>query len=386
MQQFFAILIFCIVLFLYLHIYFQLKTSNDLEVYEIEQPSKEKLEEICDLRQPVIFDYQNESLLEMCKLSQIMEHYSAFDVKLRNVKDVDDNTDLHIPVTLKAAISIVSGDKDAKYVSEKNGDFLEETGIIKNYKYNDAFLRPPMVSNCFYDFLTASQNTETPLQYSVNYRNFYLVTHGVIKIKLIPPKSARYLYPVDDYENFEFRSPLNPWAIQREYKADYDKIKTLEIELTPGKIIYIPAYWWYSIKFMEPLSSVCVFKYRTYMNTVAILPKLCMKTLQRQNTKREIVKKVRFQKNEFTVKDIDKGMIKNPKTTTTTAVTAVTGNNIVQQQLQQSNDSSVVDLQIVPANFESSNAVVDETHKANHEANEDIIKESHDAITLSLTE
>jgi hypothetical protein len=155
-----------------------------------------------------------------------------------------------------------------------------------------------MVSNCFYDFLTASQNTETLLQYSVNYRNFYLVTHGVVKIKLIPPKSARYLYPIEDYENFEFRSPLNPWAIQRQYKADYDKIKTLEIELTPGKIIYIPAYWWYSIKFMEPVSSVCVFKYRTYMNTVAILPKLCMKTLQRQNTKRETVKKVRFQKNE----------------------------------------------------------------------------------------
>ena len=296
MQQFIAILIFCIVLFLYLHIYFQLKTSNDLEVYEIEQPSKDKLEEICDLRQPVIFDYQNDSLLEMCKVAVIVEHYSAFDVKLRNVKEVDDNTDLHIPVTLKAAISLLSGDKDAKYISEKNGDFLEETGIIKNYKYNDAFLRPPMVSNCFYDFLTASQNTETVLQYSVNYRNFYLVTHGSIKIKLIPPKSARYLYPIEDYENFEFRSPLNPWTIQRQYKADFDKMKTLEIELTPGKIIYIPAYWWYSIKFMEPLSSVCVFKYRTYMNTVAILPKLCMKTLQRQNTKREIVKKVRFNK------------------------------------------------------------------------------------------
>ena len=296
MQQFIAILIFCIVLFLYLHIYFQLKTSNDLEVYEIEQPSKDKLEEICDLRQPVIFDYQNDSLLEMCKVAAIVEHYSAFDVKLRNVKEVDDNTDLHIPVTLKAAISLLSGDKDAKYISEKNGDFLEETGIIKNYKYNDAFLRPPMVSNCFYDFLTASQYTETVLQYSVNYRNFYLVTNGSIKIKLIPPKSARYLYPIEDYENFEFRSPLNPWSIQRQYKADFDKMKTLEIELTPGKIIYIPAYWWYSIKFMEPLTSVCVFKYRTYMNTVAILPKLCMKTLQRQNTKREIVKKVRFNK------------------------------------------------------------------------------------------
>jgi hypothetical protein len=297
MQQFIAILIFCIVLFLYLHIYFQLKTSNDLEVYEIEQPSKDKLEEICDLRQPVIFDYQNDSLLESCKINTVAEHYSAFDVKLRNVKELDENTDLHIPITLKVALSLFNNDKDSKYIIEKNNDFLEETGLIKNFKYNDAFLRPPMVSNCFYDLVSASQNTETPLQYNVNYRNFYLVTHGKIKIKLIPPKSARYLYPTDDYENFEFRSPLNPWEIQRQYKADFDKIKTLEIELTPGKIIYIPAYWWYSVKFMEPLTSVCVFKYRTYMNTVAILPKLCMKTLQRQNTKREIVKKVRFSKN-----------------------------------------------------------------------------------------
>ena len=297
MQQFIAILIFCIVLFLYLHIYFQLKTSNDLEVYEIEQPSKDKLEEICDLRQPVIFDYQNDSLLESCKINTVAEHYSAFDVKLRNVKELDENTDLHIPITLKVALSLFNSDKDSKYIIEKNNDFLEETGLIKNFKYNDGFLRPPMVSNCFYDLVSASQNTETPLQYNVNYRNFYLVTHGKIKIKLIPPKSARYLYPTDDYENFEFRSPLNPWEIQRQYKADFDKIKTLEIELIPGKIVYIPAYWWYSVKFMEPLTSVCVFKYRTYMNTVAILPKLCMKTLQRQNTKREIVKKVRFSKS-----------------------------------------------------------------------------------------
>jgi hypothetical protein len=345
-----------------------LKTSNDLEVYEIEQPSKEKLEEICDLRQPVIFDYQNESLLETCKLSQIAEHYSAFDIKVRNVKEVDDNTDLHIPVTLKAALSLFNSDKDAKYMSEKNGDFLEETGIIKNYKYNDAFLRPPMVSNCFYDFLTASQNTETVLQYSVNYRNFYLVTHGVIKIKLIPPKSARYLYPVDDFENFEFRSPVNPWTIQREYKADFDKIKTLEIELMPGKIIYIPAYWWYSIKFMEPVSSVCVFKYRTYMNTVAILPRLCMKTLQRQNIKREVVKKARIQKDEITTKG---------------------GRQQQQSQLNQVNIENVIDSHSnsvsilttpAPANSESleSNTV--------EKANDDDIDKQRGAITLSLVE
>ena len=356
-------------------------------MYEIEQPSKEKLEEICDLRQPVIFDYQNDSLLETCKLSQIVEHYGAFDVKLRNVKEADDNTDLHIPVTLKAALSILNGDKDAKYVSEKNGDFLEETGIIKNYKYNDAFLRPPMVSNCFYDFLTASQNTETLLQYSVNYRNFYLVTHGVVKIKLIPPKSARYLYPIEDYENFEFRSPLNPWAIQRQYKADYDKIKTLEIELVPGKIIYIPAYWWYSIKFMEPLSSVCVFKYRTYMNTIAILPKLCMKTLQRQNTKREIVKKVRFQKNEVAkgaAVEKEKDKLKGQ------------GQTINQYSNGCATDATFATTAVptpvvpVPANFESSGLIsnVNAVNRIDDEGTneEEDVKEPRDAITLSLVE
>jgi hypothetical protein len=57
MKILFAFFIFCIVLFIYLHVQFHLKTSEDLEMYEVEQPSKDKLEEICDLRQPVLFDF-----------------------------------------------------------------------------------------------------------------------------------------------------------------------------------------------------------------------------------------------------------------------------------------------------------------------------------------
>lgn len=60
-----AIFIFCIVLFIYLHIQFHLKTSNDLEMYEIEQGSKEKLEEVCDIRQPVLFDFYNAPLCSL---------------------------------------------------------------------------------------------------------------------------------------------------------------------------------------------------------------------------------------------------------------------------------------------------------------------------------
>jgi hypothetical protein len=227
--------------------------------------------------------------------------------------------------------------------------------------------------------VSASQNTETPLQYNVNYRNFYLVTHGKIKIKLIPPKSARYLYSTDDYENFEFRSPLNPWEIQRQYKADFDKIKTLEIELIPGKIVYIPAYWWYSIKFLEPLTTVCTFKYRTYMNTIAILPKLCMKTLQRQNTKREIVKKVRFSKN---IADSNSGTLKKyaPKPKTATATTIL--DNKDNKDNKEDADPAV------PIAASDSQSSLDTTSVIDNIAEtESSGKSQHEnAITLSLTE
>jgi hypothetical protein len=102
---------------------------------------------------------------------------------------------------------------------------------------------------------------------------------------MAPPKSSRYLHCVYDYENFEFKSPINPWKIQPQYAADFDKIKCLEFTLTPGKTIYIPALWWYSITFHKN-TSISSFKYRTYMNNLAISPYIGMHILQLQNIKR----------------------------------------------------------------------------------------------------
>ena len=53
------LLIFCIVLFFYIHIYNNIKTSNYLEIYEVESPSKEKFEELCNLKQPLLINNIN---------------------------------------------------------------------------------------------------------------------------------------------------------------------------------------------------------------------------------------------------------------------------------------------------------------------------------------
>ena len=283
--------IFCLVLFIYLHIQFHLKTSSDLEMYEIEQPSKDKLEEICDIRQPVLFDFENQKLIETTNKTYLNNNYHAFEVKIRNVNDNDDNIELYIPLPLHSTIKLFDEDKTSTYLSENNSDFLEETGVAKNFKYNDEFLRPYMVSNCNYDVMMGSNDMCTPFRYEINYRNYFLLTQGLAQIKMAPPHSSKYLYPNYDYENFEFRSPVNPWKPQPKYIADFDKIKCLEFTLTPGKTLFIPAYWWYSIKFSNNTSISC-FHYRTYMNNLAITPYIFLHALQIQNVKRNVAKKV----------------------------------------------------------------------------------------------
>ena len=100
MHIIYIVLIFCLVLFFYLHVYFQLKTSDDLEIYEIDNPSKDKLEEICDLRQPALFQFQNDRIMESCKRSVILDTYGAVDIKIRNVKQsiADNENNLYVPL------------------------------------------------------------------------------------------------------------------------------------------------------------------------------------------------------------------------------------------------------------------------------------------------
>ena len=224
MKTIFGFLIFLLVLFLYLHIQFHLKTSDDLEMYEIDSVSKDKFEEICNLRQPVLFDFENYKILQTSSLDYLASNYNAFEIKIRNSRDHDYNSELYMPLPLHASIKLFNDDKTSSYFSENNMDFLQETGVIKNLQYNDEYLRPYMVSNCNYDVIFGSKDTETPFRYEINYRTYFLVTQGSVEIKMAPPKSIRYLHPEKDYENFEFRSLVNPWNPQPQYSSDFDTI------------------------------------------------------------------------------------------------------------------------------------------------------------------
>ena len=284
------VLIFFLVLFIYLHIFYHLKSSNDLEVYELSNLSKERLEEICDLRQPLTF-YLDIDNFDKLNKENIVLNYSSFDIKLRDTS-IKTDSELFLPVPLKKGLTVLSEDKNEKYISENNRDFLEETSLIKILKANDGFLRPMMMAYSNYDYIMGSKGSITPFKYDVNYRNFFVVLKGSIQVKLTPPKSKKYLYTINDYDNFEFRSPINPWNVQEDYKNNFDKIKCMDITLDAGKLLFIPAYWWYTFKFEDSDSVILNFRYRTYMNIAAITPQLFISFLQKQNIKHDIIQKI----------------------------------------------------------------------------------------------
>ena len=284
-------LIFVSVLFIYLHVYFHLKTSDDLELYEFTNISKERLEEICDLRQPIKFNFDTDIFIDLTR-ENIIKNYNSFDIKLRDNSVDNTKSELYLPITLEKGATVLKQDKNKKFISENNQEFLEETSLIKSFKSNDSFFRPSMLAKQKYDIMMGSKESSTPLRYNDNYRTYFMVLKGKATIKLTPPKSNKYIHPVYDYDNYEFRSPLNIWDIQEEYKSNFNKIKCLEITLEPGKVFFIPAYWWYTIKFENDETNIINMKYTTYMNMLAISPSIFISFLQKQNIKHNVVQKI----------------------------------------------------------------------------------------------
>ena len=282
-----SVLIFAVVLFFYLHIQFHLKTSDDLEVYELDSPSKATLEEVCDLRQPARLSFSPEQM--SLRLKSAAQTYGAFEVKVRDCKAaVDEDEDPYIPMRLDQAVPVMDADRRGRYFTESNADFLAETGLQKAFRAEDPFLRPYLVASCRYDYMAGSKGARTPLRYEVANRTYLIALSGKAKIKLAPPKTSRYLYPISDYCNYEFRSPVDPWNPQPQYQGDFDKVKCLDVILEPGFAFFLPARWWYSIEFSEEGTQLATCQYNTYMSTVATCPHLLLWALQAQNVKHRI--------------------------------------------------------------------------------------------------
>lgn len=283
-------MIFCIVLFIYIHVYNHIKTSNYLEVYEIENLSKDKFEDIINFKQPLLLN--NNSLINNVDVNYLISNYPTFDLNLYNKQN-----GLFLKTKMEDFDSIINSDISNIYITYNNKEFLEETTLEKLLSSNDAFFRPYNVCNKNYDIIMGKKNNTTQLKYSINSRNILYLSSGKIEVTMCPPKYYKNLHVQKNYELLDFYSAIDINNVQSNYKNDYYKVKFLRVLLNTSQVLIIPPYWFYSIKFLEENSIVFFNSYRTYTSSIAIVPDLFIQLLQENNLKLNIIKEL-YSKNK----------------------------------------------------------------------------------------
>jgi len=303
MNYFFNILIFLMVLFLYIHIAAQLKTSEDLEIYEMDYTNNQNLQEICELKQPVLFDFKPISPTFYENItSDFIEEHASQDVIVKDIQDYDHVADSVDSIVLSAesATGLMKTDTRSRYFTENNHEFIEETSAYEQFYENDSLLKPMFSVVTKYDIMFGSDNTYTPLRYHTDSRRFISTQSGKIKVKMTPWKSTKYLYPNRDFHNYEFWSPVNIWKPNAKYRKELDKMKFLEFDVEPGYVLYIPSYWWYSIQFSEPDTLATSFQYNTIINCVSNARNLSLYFIQQNNTTTRVTKSIPIEPTHIT--------------------------------------------------------------------------------------
>ena len=165
-----------------------------------------------------------------------------------------------------------------------------ESSLVKVLSNIDNILRPYGVANTYYDIIFGSINSYNVFKHTLNARNFLYVLDGDIEITLTIPNNKKYLHIEKDTLNNEFYSKIDIYNVTNDFLKDYNKIKFMKVNLKKGDLLYIPKYWFYSIKFLISDSVILNFKYNTYMSFLSILPEITQCYLQNNNIKNNFLK------------------------------------------------------------------------------------------------
>jgi hypothetical protein len=207
-----------------------------MEILIFEGDKKEKLELMCDFKQPIFFQInpENEKLIDTCNYDSI--------TKLGFTGNVFDMNDI----------------KDNGLSSFFESDFLRPSLNRFEKQYTD------------YSIYLSGGTDNNSFLYDISHRQYFLVTQGTVIFTLIPPIHAHILNT--DYHDMKF-----------EYKES-EEVKTIPITLKVGDCLFIPALWGYRMSLSEN-SSATRFRYKSLLNIISFSDYYALHYLQKMNTK-----------------------------------------------------------------------------------------------------
>jgi hypothetical protein len=310
-----AIAIFIVIFLIYLHWVEQYKTGEDLEIYEIDYSNIDHLQEVCKSKQPIIFEFSSIisklHFLNTITLDDLADKYGKMDIF---IKDTDDyfattiteserNID-SIPLTLDSSLKLLSTDTHSHYISEGNGEFINDTFLEKYYDSLHEYIKPSMTIHKQMDLCFGSKGSSTPLRYNTDFSHFIYVPKGKLRVKMTPQKSKKYLHTIKDYFSYEFYSPVHCWNPQQEYSNEAKKIQFLDFDVYEGHMLFIPPYWWYSLQYEEEGTFFYSIKYNTIMNAVANSHNIGNYLYQQYTTRTKPAKVLKIEEREQKTEEI----------------------------------------------------------------------------------
>ena len=249
------------VLVIYMHITAEFKKSNILDIYESDYTSNDQLQETCKIKQPFIFNINDEF--------DCIIYNGNIELKGKTITNRD-----YFYLTNSAAEKLMETDEKSQYYTECNFEFSKYI-LEKMFNKIDVYIKPNYTMYSNYDYMFGSVGSYTPLRYH-QYSRFYLfVKSGELQVKMIPWKYNHNLELVNDFNEIERFSKIDVWNVQEEYKDQVEKIKYLDFTLYEGNFLYIPSYWCYSIKYKKQ-SKVFGIQYKSYMNCLVNIPEQVM--------------------------------------------------------------------------------------------------------------
>jgi hypothetical protein len=178
--------VFCIVLFVYSHTCFELKQCHDHEIIHIEEPSKDDLEKIFQLKQPISFHTQ---IHNNYSLTNLVDQYPDYTIEYSNMDDVSFNINNNIVENTLLKNIIYKLHDTSKHIKILNNcDFINRTILNTNdFKNILNYLKPFLTVKNKVKMFSGSNGLSTDVIMNEFSRSCVYITEGTIDIELYPP-------------------------------------------------------------------------------------------------------------------------------------------------------------------------------------------------------
>lgn len=246
--------VFIVILFVYSHLQFEWKISNNYEILKINEPTKDELENIYKLKQPVSFTsitYKN----LICQLSltnlvdkipkhginyihKCLENINStekYELKTKPINQVifdltKENSEILLKGNQKNIESIIN------LVISNNNKLLSVWNI-----FNSKYLAPFCNMLTKHDLYSGTINSLSEFKINSGSRQYLCVSEGSCDVIFVPPKDVTYHMINTSTE-----------------KVNLTEMKKISLE--PGDLCVIPNNWGFYIKYND-LTSIISIQY-----------------------------------------------------------------------------------------------------------------------------